>query len=294
MENAKLMVLLESDREMILAAVARDRTPAAVQAALEKALDRVALRFAEQCEEARTRQAAQLMLSAMKSALPLMDSVGEVRRWQRDTTASDRPRPGALAWTALVGGAVLTLSAVMALAFSGDHGGLLTALRAIVPALLGLAAVFWAGMKFAAPAKADETPNVREEFLVDADKLWHRLRGMLLVADNALEGVRAEADTEARHTATVSAGPVARAETELFSGLLESIYAMDGADAREMAEDIRFYLHGAGVEVVDCAPGRERWFEFLPSQRPGTLRPALVSEDKLIKKGLAAAERTGV
>ena len=56
----------------------------------------------------------------------------------------------------------------------------------------------------------------------------------------------------------------------------------------EQAEAIRFYLHKAQVDVLDFAPGRESWFEFLPAGGEGTIRPALVSEGKLIKKGLAS------
>ena len=76
---------------------------------------------------------------------------------------------------------------------------------------------------------------------------------------------------------------------ELFAGLLESLYAQDGAAAREMSESIRFFLHGEKVDVVDFEKGRENWFEFLPAQRTGTIRPALVADGRLIKKGMASA-----
>ena len=77
---------------------------------------------------------------------------------------------------------------------------------------------------------------------------------------------------------------------ELFSELLETAYATGDDGARESAASIRFYLHSAGVDVVDYTPGRESWFEFLPAPRPGTMRPALASEGKLIKKGLASKQ----
>ena len=60
-------------------------------------------------------------------------------------------------------------------------------------------------------------------------------------------------------------------------------------NAHEMAESIRFYLHSARIEAVDYEKGRENWFEFLPASRSGTIRPALVSNGKLVKKGMAAA-----
>ena len=63
----------------------------------------------------------------------------------------------------------------------------------------------------------------------------------------------------------------------------------NGPDAGEMAESIRFYLHGAGLETADFEPGREAWFEFLPARRAGTIRPALMRGGRLVKKGLAAS-----
>ena len=297
MENVSLVGLLEADREMIMASLTRDRAPAAVQTALEKALDRVMLRHAEACPDGRTRDAAQMILSSLKSALPLVDLVGEVRRWQKTAGASGRSKPGALVWAALAGGALLVLASVMGLAFAGGRAGALAPLKAAVPAVLGMAGVFWAGTKWAKPPKggaADAPSDYRDEYLVDAEKLWHHLRGMLLVADGALENLRAQSAAEAQRAERAAAeGPLDRAQLELFAGLLEGLYAQSGPDAREMAESIRFYLHGARVEVVDQEAGREEWFETLPSVKSGTIRPALVSEGRLIKKGLAAARQMG-
>lgn len=289
MENATLLELLESDREMILASLNRDRSPAAAQAALEKALDRVALRYAEQCADATSRDAAQAILRALRSALPLVDSVGEVRRWQR--TAPDltrRIKPAALGLMAL--GVVLELAVMLGLLITGGRlTGALAFIEALLPAALGMAALYWAGLKQGRPLKQkDEAPDLRDEFLIDADRVWHHLRGMLLLADSAVEHARSQATVDQQRQATAGQSPLDQAQAELFAGLLENCYAQDSAEGREMAEGIRFYLHGMGVEAADYAKGREAWFEFLPAQKPGTIRPALLHDDKLIKKGLAS------
>ena len=290
MENATLLELLESDREMVLAALNRDRSPAAAQAALEKALDRVALRYAEQCADAASRDAAQSILRALRSALPLVDSVGEVRRWQRTAPdpAARRIKPATLGLMAL--GVVLELAVMLGLLITGGRlTGAVAFLEALLPAALGMAALYWAGLKQGKPPKQrDAAPDLRDEFLIDADKVWHHLRGMLLLADSAVESARSQAAVDQQRQATAGQGPLDRAQAELFAGLLENCYAQDGADSREMAEGIRFYLHGMGVEAADYAAGREAWFEFLPAQKPGTIRPALLYDDKLVKKGLAS------
>ena len=86
----------------------------------------------------------------------------------------------------------------------------------------------------------------------------------------------------------MNAGKLDPKALELFSELLETAYAAGDEGSRESASAIRFYLHNAGIDVVDYAPGQESWFEFLPATRPGTMRPALASDGKLIKKGLAS------
>ena len=78
------------------------------------------------------------------------------------------------------------------------------------------------------------------------------------------------------------------ADAELFGELLESTYAAGDENAMEAASAIRFYLHNAKVDVVDYAEGNERWFEFLPAPGQGTIRPALVSGGRLLKKGMAS------
>lgn len=291
MEGMTLLGLLESDREMIMASLNRDRSPASAQAALEKALDRVSLRYAEQCGDPAGREAAQLIVKTVKSALPLMDAISEVRRWQKtvDRPAPRRMKPAAMGLLAV--GAVLELAVMLGLLITGGRlAGALAFIEALIPAVLGMAALFFAGVKYARPDKPrrEEPSQMRDEFLIDPERVWHQLRGMLLLADSAVEGARSRAAIERQQQAATAPGPLDRGQVELFSGMLENVYAQNTPEGRELAENLRFYLHGAGVEVVDYEKGREQWFEFLPARRRGTIRPALINGDKLVKKGLAA------
>ena len=90
------------------------------------------------------------------------------------------------------------------------------------------------------------------------------------------------------------------AELELLFRLLEDAYGRRGEDeqAEEEISQIRFYLHRKGIEAVDWngdadgqngAEGRGGWFDMMPAFKSGTIRPALVSDGKLLKKGLASA-----
>ncbi len=297
MDRLTLAALLDEDREMVMANLARDRALPATQAVLEKAVDRVMYRYVEGCDAAALRDGAQVILQAMKNTLPLMDAVGEARTWQKKVDTARRKglkmRPMAMALTAA--GAVLTLAAVLGALITSRASGPLSFLTALVPVALGGGCLFWAGAKAAKPPKqkpeASEATS-RTEYLVDVEKAWHCLHGAMLQADGQLERLREEAGAKAQErTEAQPAGGLSAGELDLFAELLET--AGDAADerSREAASAIRFFLHNAGIDTVDYEAGREAWFEFLPAQKPGTIRPALTREGKLLKKGLASAKR---
>ena len=296
MDKLTLVALLDEDKEMVTASLARDPSIPAAQATLEKAVDRVMYRYGEACGDEALATSAQHILQAMKNTLPVMDTVGEVRTWNRQAQGQKNGLNfGPMSVALLVGGLVLVIAAVLGTLISGRFSGALAFIKAMLPAGLGSAALFFAGIQAARPRDRKRAPegneDVRTEYLVDGGKAWHCLRGAMLQADGQLERVR-EASAVARQRASQTGvgGKVDPKALDLFTELLETAYAAGDEGARESAAAIRFYLHSAGVDVVDYAPGKESWFEFLPAPRPGTMRPALAGEGKLIKKGLASKQ----
>lgn len=295
MDKLSLAALLDDDREMILANLARDRSLPAAQMALEKAVDRVMYRYTEAAADEALRDGAQYILQSMKNTLPLIDAVGEARNWKKELPKPSRSglRFGAVQAILITLGTLLILASVLAVMFAGHLGGALAFVKALVPTVIGCAALLWAGVTMGRPAKRrqkanDDADDTRTEYLVDCEKAYHMLRGAMLQADGQLERMREELAlaSQARQEAA-PAGGLSAETLELLSQLLEAAYAAKDEAARESASAIRFYLHNAQVDVVDYEPGRESWFEFLPAE-PGTLRPALVCGGKLLKKGMAA------
>ena len=300
MDNPNLVELLESDKEMILADLKRDKAPAAAQTALEKALDRVMYRYMEACTDGEMAASAQHILQSLKTALPLVDSVGDVRQWKKslpDASGKRRLRPAALAFLGV--GLVLILATVLALALNSRRTfDPLAWLQALGPAVLGGVSLFWGGVLTGRPEKAkkaeDSSANIRYEYLTDTEKVWHDLRSALLMADSRLEAIREENAarllTEAPAAGT---GALPAKELELLSGLLETAYALRESaqreDAAEMISAIAYYLHTNGIDTVDYDREQAAWFELLPSPHPGTIRPALIAGGRLLKKGLASA-----
>ena len=295
MQNDSLVALLDEDREQVLANIARDRTLPAVQAVLEKEIDRVMYRHAEACGDVALRDSARNLLQAMKNTLPLMDAVGEVRTWQKQYEAPENKglRFGPVALGALLGGLTLVLASVLAGLLNSRMGGVLAFLKVLLPVAVGCGLLFWSGLQAAKPKStqpAEKGPEAtRTEYLADADKAWHCLRGALLQADGQLKRIAEEnALLKQRQAESAPEGELSSAALDLFANLLESACASSDDSAKEAASAMRFYLHNAGIDVTDYAPGKEAWFEFLPAARPGTMRPALVSGGKLVRKGLAS------
>lgn len=294
MDKLSLVALLDEDKEMVLANLSRDASLPAAQTALEKEIDRLAYRYTEACGDPLLRDSAQQILQAMKNTLPIIDVVGDAHTWNRQAQApKGKFSFGPMTVALLTGGLVLVTAAVLGVLIAGRVSGAFAFIRALLPALLGCGALYWAGVQSARPGGRGKRPaqpeDVRTEFLADGEKAWHCLRGAVLQADGQLDRIR-EIDAMQRQQASQNGdgGPIDPEALELFSELLESAYAAGDEGARESASAIRFYLHNAGVDAVDYAAGRESWFEFLPASKPGTMRPALTREGRLIKKGLAS------
>lgn len=100
--------------------------------------------------------------------------------------------------------------------------------------------------------------------------------------------------------AAASAGVLSKDELEFYSSLLETSYgSLNGSDsavsdmARENISAVRYYLHRRGIETLDLEEASsqeemERCFDFLPAGSRRTLRPALLSGNRLLQKGLAS------
>ncbi len=288
MEN--LLELLEADKEMVMTTLSQDRSLPAAQTVLEKEIDRIMYQYAEQAETPAEREGVQYILGALKSAMPVIDSVGDIRQWNRTADGASKKKISPTALAFLLVGAALILATVLALSFYCDRTPPL--LLRTLPPVLGCASLLWAGVLIGRPPKKpDVAPDTRVEYLADPDKVWRDLKAMLLVAENALGSLREQEEIrQEKELADSSSSPLPSEEIDLFANLLEMACTSSDPDTQEMVSHIRFYLHTHGVDVVEYAPDKSTWFERLPARTSGTIRPALASGGRLIKKGLASAD----
>lgn len=241
----------------------------------------------------RQQESAQYLLQIVRGALPLIGAVRESERWEiQGPAAEKRPFPKNAAFLSLSGLAVLLCS-------SAYGGGLFFR---ILWCLAGGFLIFLGGLLYGKEQAPEilgkgnaSVPQgeVRERYLIDAEDTYHCLKGILLTADHCLETEKARVLSGGESLS--EEGPLSFEETELFSSLLESAYAARRKEpgigpVYSQISEISYYLHRRGVEVLDYEETSARHFEILPSPVTETLtiRPALLSGEMVLRKGLAA------
>lgn len=127
------------------------------------------------------------------------------------------------------------------------------------------------------------------EIRPDADKIFRNYRAAIYSVDQSLEEISAAERWSKREKAGEIDGRKATTpEIELFSDLMAASYSGDPEYALEKIEEIKYYLHRQQIEVVDYSEATAQYFDLMPGNRAGTIRPALVADGQILKKGLAS------
>ena len=298
-----LQTILQENRERLMSAVSGADTGSATRT-LNSELDRILYTFNDQEENDRVREAAGSMMQVAKASCSLMDSAGETKIYGRteysDAGATKKKVPVWAILLLIVGliGAAVTVAGIQLLATSAarasadwESSGLPPrSMMAAVP-LITAAALFLAGMLM---KRGKEIPRekLHAETTVDASKVYNHLLSMVLVMDKCIEDIRQTTKQEERERMREQISSMDPAELELLSQLLENAYSRKGEEeqADEEISQIRFYLHRKNIDVVDwTADAASGWFDMMPAYRSGTIRPALVCDGRLLKKGMASA-----
>ena len=285
---------LEEDKEKLLSDLQAAGTPEKAVLVLETEYDRLLYRYNEQPLEEKHRTAAAYMMQSARMSLPLMDTLGETVVWERNTVGEKTPFSlPKKTWILLIAGAVCSLAAFLPSAAAGaGNGRVLGTLMAMLFFAGGMAGIYFGGY-FAGRQKSGQGSSLTgkaalmTENRVDAGKIYRCLHAVLMIIDQNLEKQQEEVPVLLTDEA---GGKVLAAQDEaaLLSDLLEAYYSHDGEFALERIGEVRYYLHRNHIEAVDYEHGREEWFDLMPSMESGTIRPALIEDGKLVRKGLAA------
>lgn len=304
----EMIGLLEEDKEQLEQSLTRCASPAKAQEVLEKQLDRMLLRYNEACSEEAVREAAAAFVQTAKTAVQMIDTAGEVSVWERRSASDADKGRGKIPMktlACLIAGAVLVIGACLGTGVMLGGDGLASAVRALPAAIIGgvllfLGGRFWKGQPGrdstdTAPGDAGGQNGVMTEIHVDTGKVLNGMRAIAMVMDKNLKSVQHvlnyERDRQSREEG--NEGGIPGEEAGLLAEILELSYGQHSEDPRadapvEVISSVKYYLHRKQIDVVDYDPARRGWFELLPGNRTMTLRPALVHDGILIRKGLAS------
>ena len=293
----KMTDLLEKDKDKLLTELSAAASAEKAVHVLENEIDKLLLKHNEQCETDRERESAAYMMQAVRLSLPLIDSNGQIKVWERGQKNDEDTGGGSFKVSFLVlliigialcvfGFGPLMMDAYTAAAANARdqvilHGG---------ATVVGLVALYFSGYMYGRPKTVSGKKEYQVEIRIDADRIFRSFRTALLSVDQSLEEIRASERWKAREQAgSIEGRTVTQSELDLFSDLLAAAYSGDPEYALEKVEQIKYFLHKQQIEVVDYTKENEKYFDLMPGSKAATIRPAMVAQGGLLKKGLASS-----
>ncbi len=279
--------ILEQNKEKLIRQLETAATPDQARPVLEAALDRMLYRYNELCAEDRTREAAAGMMRAVRTAVPLVNVIRDVRVWERTVSGGER-KSGRLA-SRIPFLLLLTAGAAFAAALLLTQAASLFRIPACLILLSASALCFFLSGRFSRGGQGGASRERMTECIVDGEGIYRTIHSVMLVMDQNLDQVSADAAQDRASDNRVRASSLTDAELSLYAGLLEASYSGDSGYAFEKLSELKYYLHTRNIDVIDYSEEHSAWFDRMPSMTEGTLRPALASEGRLLRKGLASA-----
>ncbi len=280
-----LQQYLEEEETRFIALADQAENMDQVKALCEKQMDRILTRYNSQNISDEQRQHAQNLLEVCRYCLPLVDSTADVKIYTREEyqKKKDAKKP--------VSRPLLASAFICALLSFLIFGTLAGELAKLPEKLAGILLAALAMLLFFLSGRSEEEKKGKTELLTelrpDSRKIYHTLSGVLLRCDAIL--------AREQRTGTV-AEKLPDAETadggmiRYFSELLECVAAEDSALAQEIRSQAEYYLYKRQILVSGDVEHHPEWFDMMPGEK-AVLRPALVQDDKVLSRGLAAGVR---
>ena len=287
-----LQSYLEKDRERFTASLKQAQTPERTIPVIESEYDRILYEYNEQCESDYERRCAAMILQTARMAAPLVDCDGEIKIWEQggkllNGETKKTPLPAVLL---LAAGIVLTVASLIVLGGSDAVLNKCFSMPAAPIAFFaGLSCMFLAGLLFRKKTKAVYSEKeLKAEPHVNAEKVYRTMHAVLLVADRSIQealSARRMEEEQANQEPSES-----KADLSFYSDLLEASLARDGEYALDQISKVPFYLHQKGIEAVEYSDDIRSWFDVIPGKKKETIRPALVKDGRLLKKGIVSGD----
>lgn len=292
----KMTDILEKDKSNLLTELASAASAEKAVKVLENETDKLLLRYNEHCSSEAVRESAAHLMQAVRLAMPLIDTTGNTKVWEREQekkkSSAGRTVPGILL---LILGLGLAVYAMIPLIMAGISSSDAVTHRELATRLVSMLAsicVAYAGGTLMNRPAGKTAKEHHVEIRVDADKLYRYYRTVMLSVDQSLDEISAKERWDKREQAgNIDGRPATTPELDLFSDLLAAAYSGDPEYALEKIEAIKYYLHKQQIEVVDYSEQTKQYFDLMPGAGKGTIRPAMIADGTLLKKGMASTGR---
>ncbi len=290
---ATMQSFLEKDKERFISEIAAQRSSEEIIKKADAELSRILFLYNENEDSERVKAAAYSIIQSLRASVSLLDSVKEAKLYSYTALKEkqDKGKVSPRLWIFLGIGLGCTAAAVILLLMSVRAAQLVINLPLFAVLMAAaLLCIFFAGMS-AHRKKKETNGEITAEIEYDADKIYRHLYSGIIMTDRMLEDVRAQDRIEKRQMTENEKAGVDDREIALLGQLLEDAYADRSSEfSSEIISHIKYYLHNRNIDVLDDAEGDRSWFDVLPGEG-GMVRPAIVMDNTVLKKGLVSGGR---
>ena len=291
----KMLELLEKDKDHLITELTRAALPERVSNILETELDKRLLKYNEQASSDRERDAAAHMVKAVRHSLPLVDTIGETKVWEMQDGGQKARKVNPVALILLIAGlACAVLTFIFMNTIKPKIGMTIDDIKLQQPQTYLLLATVLCILAFGLFRRIGtgipkKNRKQQIELKIDPDKVYRSLHTAVLSIDQSLEEIQAaERWAQKEQAGTIEGKEISQGEMDLFADLLTAAYSKDGEYALDKIEDLKYYLHKQQIDVTDYSEETKQFFDIMPGAQSTTIRPALVADGKILKKGLAS------
>lgn len=290
---ATMQALLEKDKERFLHNAAAAKSSAETVHAVQEELSRMLTLYNEEETSEKVKETALAMIESIRSSAGFLDCDGESTIWSKSEYRSghEKPKRSVWFWILLIAGILFAIGSAAVLIMFTDM--VPPSDNMMIGLGLGLGAcicLLISGM-VSSRTKKKNAEDLYAETIPDAEKTYHILLASAVAMDRTLNLRRSEELLADKQALLDEKDGLKKEDIQLLSGLLETAYAERNNEyAKEVISEVKYYLHKKRIDVVDYNGENKSLFERMPGGTPGTIRPALVIANTVIRKGLASGE----
>jgi hypothetical protein len=289
-----LQKFLEADEEQLMQALGSADSAEQCVPILERETDRLLYLYNENTADDTLQSAAAGLMRQIHTGAALINTGGETSVYvsaESKTGKKEKTASRVLLTAGMICMAAVLICSLIPFGILSFPGKL----AVTVPGMTaGSAFFFLSGKKRSFAPSSENNKTFLTRTKPDAARIYRIYRALILTADRTLAGendrLRLEEHRiakEKEESGALYAGRWSEKDLSLMGELLEASYSRDGEYALDKLNQLKFRLHQEGIETVDYSPENENWFDRLPSSQSTTIRPALVFNGQLLKKGLA-------